>query len=94
MTDYPVSTQSAEAMFELALIPVHYDNSQKDNGLAIKRFEEFVKRFPDHKRAPEAQSWIATLKTVQDLRKETEHLSKNIEELKRLDIRHEERRRK
>jgi hypothetical protein len=32
------------------------------------------------------------LRTVQELKKQNEHLNENIEELKQLDIRHEERR--
>jgi len=94
VADSPTTTQVADAMIELALVSVYHDNPQKDYAQAIKKFEEFVNRFPGHGRAGEAQSWIDMLKTVLDLKKETEHLSKNIEELKRLDIRHEERRRK
>ena len=48
----------------------------------------------DNRRADEARTWISVLRTVQELKKQNEHLNESIEELKQLDIRHEERRRK
>jgi outer membrane protein assembly factor BamD (BamD/ComL family) len=92
VTESPDSDLAADALFELALINAHYDNPQRDYIRASRSFAEFLKRYPDNKRADEARTWISVLKTVQELKKQNEHLNESIEELKKLDIRHEERR--
>jgi outer membrane protein assembly factor BamD (BamD/ComL family) len=94
MADSPDSALAADALFEIALINAHYDNPQKDYAHATRSFAEFLKRYPDNRRADEARTWISVLRTVQELKKQNEHLNESIEELKQLDIRHEERRRK
>lgn len=94
LTDAPESAVAAEARFEIALIHAAPENSQRDFTLAMREFEEFFKLYPDNQRASEAQSLAYILKMVLDLKKENERLNNNIEELKQLDIRHEERRRK
>ena len=92
MTDSPGSPLAADALFELALINAHHANPQRDYAQAIRSFLEFLKRYPDNRKADEAQTWISVLRTVQELKKQNEHLNESIEELKRLDIRHEEKR--
>jgi outer membrane protein assembly factor BamD (BamD/ComL family) len=94
MTDSPASPLAADALFELALINAHHDNPQRDYAQATHTFSEFLKRYPDNRRADEARTWISVLKTVQELKRQNEHLNESIEELKQLDIRHEEKRRK
>ncbi len=94
VADDPGSSLAADALFELALVHAHHDNPQRDYVQATRSFEEFLKRYPNHKRSDEAQTWLTTLKAVQELKKQNEYLTKSIEELKRLDIRHEQRRRK
>lgn len=94
LTESPESELAADARYEIALIHATPENPQRDFPLAMREFEEFHKLYPEHQRAPEARSWGHILKIVLDLKKENEHLNKNIEELKQLDIRHEERRRK
>ena len=94
MADAPDSPLAADALFELALINAHHDNPQRDYAQATRTFSEFLKRYPDNRRADEARTWIAVLRTVQELKKQNEHLNESIEELKQLDIRHEEKRRK
>jgi outer membrane protein assembly factor BamD (BamD/ComL family) len=88
------SALAADALFELAILNAHHDNPQRDYAQATRTFSEFLKRYPDNRRADEAQTWISVLKTVQDLKKQNEHLNESIEELKQLDIRHEEKRKK
>jgi outer membrane protein assembly factor BamD (BamD/ComL family) len=92
VTDSPDSDLAADALFELALLNAHYDNPQRDYTRASRSFAEFLKRYPDNIRADEARTWISVLRTVQELKKQNEHLNESIEELKQLDIRHEERR--
>ncbi len=92
VVESPQSPVSADALFEAAYVNVCYDNPQRDYNQALSGFDEFLKRYPDHAKAQEARNWRAVLKTILDLRKENEHLSKSIEELRKLDIRHEERR--
>jgi TolA-binding protein len=88
----PQSPEAADALFEVAYITAFYENPLKDYAQALLGFEDFLKRYPDHLKAPHARNWRAVLKVVLDARKENERLKKSIEELKKLDIRHEERR--
>jgi len=88
----PGSELAADASFELALVLIAQDNPQNDLIKAISEFEIFLKRYPNNKRSYDAQIWISALKAILELKKENEHLKKNIDQLKRLDIRHEERR--
>jgi TolA-binding protein len=94
MAESPDPALAADALFELALLNAHHDNPQRDYTQATRSFSEFLKRYPDDRRADEAQTWISVLKTVQELKKQNEHLNESIEELKQLDIRHEEKRKK
>ncbi len=88
----PQSTVAGDALYETAYLQVFYDNPKRDYNQAISGFDEFLKRFPDHAKAPDARNWRLALKTILDIKKENERLNKNIEQLKKLDIRHEERR--
>jgi len=86
------SESSADALFQLAYIQTLYDNPQKDYTNAIQSFDEFIKRYPDHVRYQEAENWRFILKTILDLRRENDRLHKNIEQLRKLDIRQEKNR--
>lgn len=86
VTDSPHSAPAADSLFEIALIHAHPDNPAKDYARAIQTFEKFIERYSDHKKAAEARTWISALKTLQELKEQ-------IEQLMRIDIRHEERRR-
>jgi outer membrane protein assembly factor BamD (BamD/ComL family) len=90
----PLSTVAGDALYEAAYLQVFYDNPQRDYSQALSGFDEFLKRFPEHSRANDACNWRFVLRTILDIKKENEHLKKNIEQLKKLDIRHEERRTK
>lgn len=94
MAEAPDSPLAADALFEIALINVHLDNPKRDYVQASRMFAEFAKRYPDNRRADEALTWISVLKTVQELKKQNERLNESIEELKQLDIRHEEKRKR
>ena len=94
MVDSPDSTLAADALFELALVSAHYDNPKKDYTQATHSFAEFLKRYPDNRRADEARTWISVLRTVQELKKQNERLNESIEKLQKLDIRHEEKRKR
>ena len=88
----PQSAVAADAVFETAYLLVAQDNPQKDYGQAYLAFDDFLKRYPNHRKAEEAQNWKAVLKTVQESRKENDRLARSIDQLKKLDIRHEQRR--
>jgi outer membrane protein assembly factor BamD (BamD/ComL family) len=94
IADSPTSTVTADALFELALLHAAFDNPHKDYSQASAGFDEFLKRYPDHAKAPEARNWRAVLKALQDTKKENERLRKNIEQLKNIDIMQEEKRKK
>ncbi len=86
------SRQQAEARYSIALIQASYDNPQRSYSHAVESFDEFLKLYPDHEKADEAMNWKNTLKLLLDEKRECEQLKKNIEQLKKLDIRHEEKR--
>ncbi len=86
--------RGAVALFSAGKVRLLFDSPQKEYQRALQNFDEFLARYPNDSLAADAQAWRTLLKTVLDLRKENEHLSKSIEELKRVDIRQEERRRK
>ena len=90
--DHPGSEAAAGAMFEAALVLASSDNSKRDYALALTEFEEFLTHFPQHQRAPEARSWRQVLRTALDCKKENERLNKNIEKLRLLDLKQEEKR--
>ncbi len=93
VSDSPQSPVAPDALFEAAYLQVMYDNPEKDYGQALSGFDEFLKRYPDHAKVEDARNWRGVLKTILDAKKENERLLQNIEKLKKLDIRHEERRR-
>jgi outer membrane protein assembly factor BamD (BamD/ComL family) len=86
--------RGARALFSEASSRAFFDNPHKDYALALQEFDEFLKKYPKSPIARDAQNWRSILKLVLELKKENEQLTNNIDELKRLDIRHEERRRK
>ena len=86
------SGQRAEAQYSIALIQSSFDNPQRSYSHALESFDEFLKLYPRHEKAAEAMNWKNTLKVLLDERRECEQLKKNIEQLKKLDIRHEEKR--
>lgn len=90
----PASERGASALFACASVRAFYDNPQRDYALALQEFDEFLRLYPNDERARDAQNWRSVLKAVLDLKKENEHLTTSIEQLKELDIRHEERRRR
>ncbi len=90
----PSTSLAADSLFESAYLNSFYDNPQRDYALAFRQFDEFLRRFPDDSRVPEAKNWLAVLKAVVESKRENEQLKKSIEQLKRIDIRHEERRRR
>ncbi len=91
-TNSPQSPMASDAFFQTAYLLVLYDNPQKDFNQALSGFDEFLNRYPDHAKAEDARNWRIVLKTILDARKENERLTRKIEELKKLDIKHEERR--
>jgi outer membrane protein assembly factor BamD (BamD/ComL family) len=94
LTESPAPTPAvaANARYDLAFVLAYYDNPQRNYMQAVQELEEFLSLYPDHARAREAQNLRFVLKAFLDVKKENEHLNKSIEQLKKLDIRHEERR--
>ncbi len=88
----PDPSQAAEARYLIAMIYVAADNPRRDYSRALSGFDEFLRLYPDHEKAPEAKSWKVAIKTILEARKENEKLNKKIEGLKQLDMRQEEKR--
>ena len=84
---------AATAHYEGAIIHLSAGNPQKDYAQALARLDEFITQYPKHARATEAKNWRLAVKTLLELKKENDRLNKNIERLKQLDMRQEEKRR-
>jgi outer membrane protein assembly factor BamD (BamD/ComL family) len=91
---YLGTSRGEEALFSAGRVRSRHDNPQKEYQRALQDFDEFIKTYPNSDRAGDAQTWRSLIRTILELKKENERLSKSIEELKRVDIQHEERRRK
>lgn len=78
---------ASEARFGLAATLAAGDNPQRNYAQALREFEEFLKLHPAHPKARQARDWRQVLRAL-------EQVNKNIDELKRLDISHEEKRKK
>ena len=83
----------ADALYCAGRVRMLGDNPQKEYQRALQDFEEFLRTYPHNDRTGDVQTWRSLLRTIVELKKENERLSTNIEQLKRLDIRHEEQRR-
>jgi TolA-binding protein len=83
----PDSSTAADARYGLAATLAWYENPQRDYAQALQEFDEFVRLYPGDARIRDAQNWRHVLRTLHEL-------SKSIEQLKRLDIRHEEQRKR
>jgi outer membrane protein assembly factor BamD (BamD/ComL family) len=83
---------AAKAQYGIAFILAYYDNGQRNYAQAVQELDEFLRVYPTDSRISEAQNLRFILKALIDVKKENEHLNKSIEQLKKLDIRHEERR--
>lgn len=88
----PAPVVAAKAQYDIAFILAYYDNPQRNYTQAIQELDEFLRLYPDNARVRDAQNLRFILKAFIDVKKENEHLNMSIEQLKRLDIRHEERR--
>jgi outer membrane protein assembly factor BamD (BamD/ComL family) len=94
MVDDPQSQIAADSLFAIAYLHAFYDNPQKDYAQALTDFEKFEKLYPNHEKAREARNWQVVLKLILDTKKENNRLRKSIEELEKVDIRHEEKRKR
>ena len=86
------SERGARALFAVASLYAFYDNPHKDYARALQEFDDFLRIYPDNERALDAKNWRYILMMVLDLKKENGRLLQSINELKQIDIRHEERR--
>jgi outer membrane protein assembly factor BamD (BamD/ComL family) len=94
IVDAPQSPIAADALFAIAYLHAFYDNPQKNYAQALTDFEKFEKLYPNHEKARDALNWQVVLKLILDTKKENIRLRKSIEQLEKVDISHEEKRRK
>lgn len=92
LRDYPDSEAASEAKYGIAMVYVSADNPQRDYAIAIVEFDEYLAQYGQSRHADDARSWRQAIKVILDTRKENERLNKNIEKLKQLDMRQEEKR--
>jgi predicted small secreted protein len=85
--DHPDSSWAVDAQYGLATVYVSSENPQRDYSQALHEFDEFIRLYPNDPRFQDAQNWRHALRILLDL-------NKSIQELKELDIQHEEKRRR
>lgn len=90
--EHPDTEWAPEAKYSIALAYVSAENPQRDYAVGIFEFDEFLSSYPQDPRAEEAKNWRTVLKAAIDTKKENDRLHKNIEKLKQLDVRQEEKR--
>jgi len=86
----PAADEAAEAHYAIAVILTYNDNPHRNYAQAIRELDDFLRLHPGDTRVRDAQNLRFMLKTIIDIKKENERLSKSIEQLKLLDIRQEE----
>lgn len=91
--EHPNTNWAAKAKYGIALVYVSANNPKKDYSLAVAEFDEFLAQYPQDDRIPEARSWRHALKVLLNMKKDNDRLTKNIEQLKQLDVQQEEKRR-
>ena len=92
LKEHPGTEWAPEAKYGIALVYASADNPQRDYAAAVSEFDDFLSLYPTDKRAAEAKSWRKALKLLLDTKKDNDLLHKNIEKLKQLDVRQEEKR--
>ncbi len=92
LQEHPTSSAAPEAKYGIAMAYVAADNPRRDYAAAVPELDEFLAQYPNDERAEEARSWRQAIKVILETRKENERLNKNIEKLKQLDVRQEEKR--
>ena len=90
--EYPNSGWAANAIYGIATSYVSVQNPHKDYVQALAHFEDFLYQYPQHEHATDAKNWRQAIKVIIDSKKENERLLKNIEQLKQLDMRQEQKR--
>lgn len=90
--EYPNSDWAANSIYSIASAYVSAENPRKDYAQALIHFERFLNLYPQHERVPDARNWRQAIKVIIDGKKENERLLKNIEKLKELDMRQEQKR--
>ena len=90
--EYPNSDWAANSLYSIATACVSVENPRKDYAQALIHLEDFLSRYPQHERAADARNWRQAIKVIIDSKKENERLLKNIEKLKQLDMRQEQKR--
>jgi outer membrane protein assembly factor BamD (BamD/ComL family) len=92
LQEHPGTEWAPDAKYGIALVYASADNPQRDYAAAAAEFDQFLSLYPSDKRAAEAKSWRQALKALVDTKKDNDRLNKNIEKLKQLDVRQEEKR--
>jgi outer membrane protein assembly factor BamD (BamD/ComL family) len=90
--EYSGTDWAPRANYAIATLLVSPDNPQRDYVRALSAFEDFITLYPQHERAAEARSWRQAIKQVLETKKDNDRLNKNIEMLKQLDLRQEQKR--
>lgn len=90
--DDPSSSLAAEAQFRIGYTLAYFQNPQLDYGEAVKEFQQVLNQFPESEWADEAKNWIAALSQLLDQRDENQRLQQDLQQLMKLDIESEKRR--
>ncbi len=82
-----------EALFQMGMIYSHYGNPKKDYAKSLPLLRKLVKDYPNSLRADQAKLWIALLQENDRLNQAVQKLQQTIEEIKKVDLEIEEKRR-
>jgi TolA-binding protein len=92
--DDPSNRLAAEAQFRIGYTDSYFQNPKPDYAASVKEFQQVLDRFPKSQWADEAKNWIAILSQLIHQRAENQRLQKDLQQLMKLDIESEKRRRR
>ncbi|OGQ89269.1 MAG: hypothetical protein A2464_03360 [Deltaproteobacteria bacterium RIFOXYC2_FULL_48_10] len=100
MEIFPDCSPGDQALFHIGMIWAHPENPKKDYSKALAYFQQLVGNFPESRLRAEVAVWIGILKQLifyedrlQDLEKKVSGFKKQLNTLKGIDIRTEEKKR-
>jgi TolA-binding protein len=79
-----------EALFQIGMIYAHFGNPKKDYGKSLTFLKKLLKDFPQSPRAEQARLWVGLLQEHERLTQTVQKLQQTLEEIKKVDIEIEE----
>ena len=90
---FPAKSPGDRALFQMGLIWVHADNPGRSYKKALECFQGVARNYPGSELSPEAEAWADTIADLIGCRKKRRALQQQLDTLKEIDIRTEEKKR-